>query len=419
MTLTQLFKNIADAIRNKKGTTGTIKATNFASEISSITLATGDANPEDVLNGKKFSKTGANGLEGSMPNKSGWSATVNANSQSVYIPKGYHNGSYKVNWSNTGTGTATKDNVSSNYTFTSENAGTKVQGTLIDSGFEPEAQSVGWLNGYIYLYHTADSNKWDQRRIVQSGMKVALDRLKNASLIGSTGAENVRAGQTFSSSTAGFNATGTLPYRGVAQEVTTYGSGDWGTGNPYFAINKIPQGIYASEGYEWGPEVRIRTKYLGSATAAQVLEGYSYTASDAVAGWGEIPSRESQDITLNPGDTHTYYWGYYAKSMSVRATGIIIDKKSQILTLGAEGHEWLYFTFDTSVIAITGIWKATGGDYGQFGQHQDVGLRANYWSGSPIWVSSNNNKQVILDIYNQCDTTSSCMWTIQVARYGS
>lgn len=71
MTLTQLFKEIADAIRAKTGDVGTIKATNFADRISKITLATGTANPEDVLVTKTFSKTGANGLEGSMPNKSG------------------------------------------------------------------------------------------------------------------------------------------------------------------------------------------------------------------------------------------------------------------------------------------------------------------------------------------------------------
>ena len=39
MTLTQLFTNIANAIRTKKNKTGTIAATNFPSEI--LTISTG------------------------------------------------------------------------------------------------------------------------------------------------------------------------------------------------------------------------------------------------------------------------------------------------------------------------------------------------------------------------------------------
>ncbi len=41
MTLIQLFTNIANAIRAKRNTTNQIKATNFASEILSISTSTG------------------------------------------------------------------------------------------------------------------------------------------------------------------------------------------------------------------------------------------------------------------------------------------------------------------------------------------------------------------------------------------
>lgn len=56
MTLTQLFTAIANAIRTKKGTSGTITASNFPTEIASITTGvdTTDANAvaNDIVTGK-------------------------------------------------------------------------------------------------------------------------------------------------------------------------------------------------------------------------------------------------------------------------------------------------------------------------------------------------------------------------------
>lgn len=56
MTLTQLFTAIANAIRAKKGTSGTITASNFPTEIASITTGvdTSDANATvgDIVTGK-------------------------------------------------------------------------------------------------------------------------------------------------------------------------------------------------------------------------------------------------------------------------------------------------------------------------------------------------------------------------------
>lgn len=56
MTLTQLFTAIANAIRTKKGTSGTIVASNFPTEIASITTGvdTTDANAvaNDIVTGK-------------------------------------------------------------------------------------------------------------------------------------------------------------------------------------------------------------------------------------------------------------------------------------------------------------------------------------------------------------------------------
>lgn len=98
-TLNGLLTAIANAIRSKKGTAEKINAQNFPSEISSITLATGNAKTGDVLSGKTFSNSNGNGLTGSMTNRGSWGTTINPGG-SVTIPAGYHVGSGKVSASN-------------------------------------------------------------------------------------------------------------------------------------------------------------------------------------------------------------------------------------------------------------------------------------------------------------------------------
>lgn len=99
MNLTELLQAVANAIRTKKGTTGTINAQNFPTEILSIPKGSGNASPSDVLSGKTFSNSDDNGLTGAMTNRGAWGTTINP-SGSVTIPEGYHNGSGKVSATN-------------------------------------------------------------------------------------------------------------------------------------------------------------------------------------------------------------------------------------------------------------------------------------------------------------------------------
>ena len=95
MTLKELFTNIANAIRSKTGSSATIKATDFATQISNIKLATGNATTSQVLSGYTFSNASGNGLTGAMTNRGTWTSTISPGG-SVTIPAGYHNGSGKV-----------------------------------------------------------------------------------------------------------------------------------------------------------------------------------------------------------------------------------------------------------------------------------------------------------------------------------
>lgn len=90
--LTALFTAIADAIRAKKGTTGTIVADNFPDEIDTIQngidLSGVTAEASDVLTPKVFVNSEGETIVGSIPTKTSSDITTSANK--VSIPAGYY-----------------------------------------------------------------------------------------------------------------------------------------------------------------------------------------------------------------------------------------------------------------------------------------------------------------------------------------
>lgn len=103
------LKNIANAIRNKKGTTNQMLPSQMADEISSIKTATSSggtdtsdatANASDVL-ADKIAYGASGRIVGSMKNNGSQTINVSSANTSYTISKGYHDGSGSVQISST------------------------------------------------------------------------------------------------------------------------------------------------------------------------------------------------------------------------------------------------------------------------------------------------------------------------------
>lgn len=89
--------------------------------------------------------------------------------------------------------------------------------------------------------------------------------------------------------------TGTLPNRGQAQN-----AGGWGTGgsgsDAYFAMNKIPEGAYFSNGADWAPEVRMKQSDVRSAIGA--TNAANWRSNTTIAGLkGTMPEQGGKTVT--------------------------------------------------------------------------------------------------------------------------
>ena len=89
--------------------------------------------------------------------------------------------------------------------------------------------------------------------------------------------------------------TGTLPNRGQAQN-----AGGWGTGgsgsDAYFAMNKIPEGAYFSNGADWAPEVRMKQSDVRSVIGA--TNAANWRSNTTIAGLkGTMPEQGGKTVT--------------------------------------------------------------------------------------------------------------------------
>ena len=89
--------------------------------------------------------------------------------------------------------------------------------------------------------------------------------------------------------------TGTLPNRGQAQNAGGWGSGGSGS-DAYFAMNRIPEGAYFSNGADWAPEVRMKQTDVRSAIGA--TNAANWRSNTTIAGLkGTMPEQGGKTVT--------------------------------------------------------------------------------------------------------------------------
>lgn len=79
---------------------------------------------------------------------------------------------------------------------------------------------------------------------------------KSKLLLANANPSDVSSGKGFYSNGSKELQTGTLVERGTSQNAGGIGSGGSGS-SAYIALNKIPEGIYRSNGESWAPEIRV------------------------------------------------------------------------------------------------------------------------------------------------------------------
>ena len=92
--------------------------------------------------------------------------------------------------------------------------------------------------------------------------------------------------------------------KGIANRGTNQYAGGVGQGTDYIALNKIPVGYYGPANGSWSPEIRTAKSNFGTATAAQVLSGATFTSTAGLKSTGSMKnwSKSIQTATTSTAD---------------------------------------------------------------------------------------------------------------------
>lgn len=278
----------------------------------------GNAQVENVLIGKTFTNNSEIGTTGTMPNNGSSSATLDANNVSYSIPEGYNNGNGVINI-NTQTKEITPKETSQSvysdngYVINSVKVKAVTKNEGVGKSFYDSGYAAGYNNGYTTGYNNAKKGTATADKVLKGytftnnssvGIEGTLEtQTKSATPTGSAQTINPDNGKLLSS---------------VSISAVTK---DSGIGKTLYD-NGYNAGY--TTGYNRGYSVGVAAAKKGTASASDVLTGYTFTNSSNVGISGSMTNNGAISKTINQTNTQTTYYipaGYHNGSGKVYVYG--------------------------------------------------------------------------------------------------
>lgn len=193
---------------------------------------------------------------------------------------------------------------------------------------------------------------------------------KSKLLLANANPSDVSQGKSFYSNGNKELQTGTLVERGTSQNAGGIGSGGSGS-SAYIALNRIPEGIYRSNGQDWAPEIRVNRNdicdYLefapclvvgGSGARVDANVDNNYINGVSTGNWGG--SVVDRTFTVKKAGRYAFmasrHVGSGSSSMSVTVAGTSHNARfSFVQRLNAGASIRYYFSASATDWAVWGF----------------------------------------------------------------
>ena len=278
----------------------------------------GNVQAENVLIGKTFTNNSEIGTTGIMPNNGSSSATLDANNVSYSIPEGYNNGNGVINI-NTQTKEITPKETSQSvysdngYVINSVKVKAVTKNEGVGKSFYDSGYAAGYNNGYTTGYNNAKKGTATADKVLKG---YTFTNNSSVGIEGTLETQTKLAAPTGSAQTINPDNGKLLSSVSISAVTKDSGIGKTLYDNGYNAGY--------TTGYNRGYSAGVAAAKKGTASASDVLTGYTFTNSSNVGISGSMTNNGAISKTINQTNTQTTYYipaGYHNGSGKVYVYG--------------------------------------------------------------------------------------------------